>query len=209
MPIIEVKSGEKPTREAIDHACQVLAEGGIIGYPTDTLYGLGVDGTNSDAVEHLSSLKKRAKVPMSVMLASVEDLLRSIENRTPTAEKLIRTFLPGQLTIVAQSNLILADGIASEKGLTGLRVPDHPLNISLVKAFGHPITSTSANLSGYPSALNIETIVAYFSDQIDLLFDYGTLSKSPGSTVIDISQFPFEILREGAVPADKLAGFLS
>lgn len=208
MQIIEVNPEGHASREAIDAACQILADGGIIGYPTDTLYGLGVDGTNPAAVQRLYDLKKRTRIPMSVMLASVDDLLQAIENRTPAAEKLIREFLPGQLTIVAQSNLDLADGIESDRGLTGLRVPDHPLNLRLVEAFGRPITSTSANLSGYPSALNIETIIAYFSDQIDLLFDYGTLARSQGSTVIDISQSPFEILREGAVPVEKLADYL-
>ncbi|MCF7800624.1 MAG: threonylcarbamoyl-AMP synthase [Candidatus Marinimicrobia bacterium] len=209
MQIIEINPDGQASGEAIDAACQILAEGGIIGYPTDTLYGLGVDSTNTAAVQRLYELKNRSKVPMSVMLASVDDLLKAIENRTPAAEKLIREFLPGQLTIVAHCNLGLADGIESERGLTGLRVPDHPLNLRLVEAFGRPITSTSANLSGYPSALNIETIIAYFSDQVDLLFDYGTLSRSQGSTVIDISQSPFEILREGVIPVEKLADYLT
>lgn len=209
MQIIEVNLQGQVSAEAIQAACRILSDGGIIGYPTDTLYGLGVDGTNPAAVQKLSDLKKRSKIAMSVMLATVEELLNAIENRTPAAEKLIRAFLPGQLTIVAQCNLELASDIESEKGLTGLRVPDHPLNIRLVEAFGRPITSTSANLSGYPSALNIETIVAYFSDQIDLLFDYGTLSRSQGSTVIDITQNPFEILREGAVSAEELADYLT
>ena len=209
MQIIELNPEGLASQSDLDDACAILQAGGIIGYPTDTLYGLGVDGTSSPAVEKLYLLKQRAQVPMSIMLDSVNSLLEALENPTPTIEKLIRTFLPGQITIVGKCKLELADGVISHKGLTGMRVPDHPLNLALVKTFGKPITSTSANLCGYPSALNIETIIAYFSDRIDLIFDQRTFLHSSGSTVIDVSQEPFKILREGAITAEQLSNFLS
>ncbi len=208
MLIIELNSTQLPDQAALDQACTILTKGGIIGYPTDTLYGLGVDARNAVALENLYTLKHRKRIPMSIMLDSVEALLETIQNLSPTGEKLIQAFLPGPLTLVCKADLEAALGVTSKTGLIGLRVPDHKLSLALVKTLGRPITSTSANLSGYPSALNIETIIAYFNDRVDLVFDQGTLHHSPGSTVIDISQRPFRIIREGAIASYKLWPYL-
>lgn len=209
MQIIVVNQNGQVDDQALQRAAEVLDLGGVIGYPTDTLYGLGVDGTNATAVEHLFQIKQRASVPVSIMLDSVESLLAAIVNPDASIEKLVRAFLPGQLTIVGKCNLDLALGITGDNGLTGMRVPDHPLDLALAHTLGRPITSTSANLSGFPNALTVETILAYFNDQIDLLFDQGTLRRTPGSTVIDISQRPFKILRTGAIEPARLEPYLS
>lgn len=209
MQIVMVNPDGTASAESLEQACQVLEQGGIIGFPTDTLYGLGVDSSNPSAVEKLYQIKQRAKTPMSVMLDSVDALLGALKNVSPSVQKLIQDFLPGELTIVGYSDLTLVPGISVDGGKIGFRVPNHPLDLAIVHAFGRPVTSTSANISGYPSALNIETIIAYFSDTIDLLFDQGTLRYSPGSTVIDITRKPFHILREGAIGSPRLQPYLT
>jgi len=208
MQIIAVNQTGQVSDKDLHRAIAVLERGGVIGYPTETLYGLGVDSTNAAAVNHLFQVKNRLSVPVSIMLDSVESLLAALVNPDAAVEKLVRAFLPGELTIVGKCNLDLAAGIPARSGLTGMRVPNHALDLALVKTLGRPITSTSANLSGFPSALNIETVIAYFNDQIELLFDQGTLRHSPGSTVLDISQRPFKILREGAIKRTQLEPYL-
>ncbi len=175
-----------------------------MAYPTDTLYGLGADASSSLAVEQIARLKGRSGTPISVMLGSVEWLLDVAKSLSENAVKLIHAFLPGSLTVICDTDLVVAESIRSEKGSVGFRIPDHSLCLEIVQQFGKPITSTSVNPTGAVPARSVEQIVAYFDDRLDLVIDAGTLPPSPGSTVIDLCGERPNILREGVITREAI-----
>lgn len=197
---------ESPTEDAFDmsEVLQVLNSGGVIAYPTETLYGLGVDATSAEAVEKINRLKGRSGSPISAMLGSVEWLLDVVQGLGDKAVTLLRQVLPGPLTVICESNLEVTDSIRSTTGAIGFRVPDHAFCLAAANAFGRPITSTSVNPTGAAPARSKTEIETYFGTKLDLLVDAGILPDSPGSTVVDLSREPARILRSGAIPDKQI-----
>ncbi len=194
----------------IDQALEHLRSGGVIAYPTETFYGLGVDIFNSSALDRLKALKGReALKPFPVLLDDVKTLSRIGVEPPPQAEIFIRHFWPGPLTIVMHApNLPLA--LANEGQGVGFRISEHPIATQLVSRFGSPITTTSANLSGAPPARSETEIRACFSQNEVFLVPGGELSPDTlPSTVIEfVSQEKWVIHREGAISSHTLHALL-
>ncbi|MBI4449021.1 threonylcarbamoyl-AMP synthase [Candidatus Woesearchaeota archaeon] len=172
-------------------ACECLAPGGVIMYPTDTAYALGADTTNPDAVQRVIEAKTR---PVDQKMASMYADLAMIEQHIGVdlrLRALVQAFLPGPLTIIFQGS--------------GIRIPDHPFCIALVRAFGKPITCTSANVSGKPSPYvvrdNSDLAVA------DLIIDAGHLPARLVSTIYDLDSDT--VLREGPISHEQIRTTLS
>ncbi|MDD1676947.1 MAG: threonylcarbamoyl-AMP synthase, partial [Methanomicrobiales archaeon] len=157
--------------DIIARAVEVLNHGGTIVYPTDTVYGLGADALNEDAILQVYEIKRREiSKPISVAVSDVE-MLCAIAVVTPEAEGFIRRFLPGPLTIVLKAKRCLPDILTGGTGMIGVRFPQHDLALAVISAFDAPITATSANLSGEkdPATINDVHISA------DLVIDGGRL----------------------------------
>lgn len=192
--------------DAAKKAAQVLRNGGIVLYPTDTIYGLAVDATNVRALANLRELKGReAKKPISIVVPSVESI-STYAVMNDAARALAERFLPGALTLVMKAKdtvpqeLVLAGGI-------GLRIPDDTFCLALAGAFGKPYTATSANKSGREPGSTVETILTQFGSGahgIDLVIDDGERRGRKASTVVTtVSGTPY-ILREGAIARETL-----
>lgn len=198
-----IKINEKDSMEyAIIEASAVLDDGGIIAYPTDTLYGLGVNANDQGALNKLNDLKKRTgEKSISLMLSGIEMLSDIFTDLSKGEKNLIDEFLPGELTIVlkrpANSDFISGDTV-------GIRIPRSAFCNGLVEHYGKPITTTSVNLAGGDPARNADEVMNYFSEKIPLLIDGGESLNIEGSTVVQANEDKIKILRQGTIKADDI-----
>ncbi len=189
--------------EIIAAATAILQSGGLVLYPTETVYGVGVDATNPEAVEKLLAYKSRREgKPLSIAVSNQEMATEYVE-LNEQAQTLYTQFLPGPVTIVSFAKNKVAPGVASEFNTLGVRIPDYPLITELVRSLGKPITATSANASGKKRPYTIADVLDRLSNNqkqlIDLIIDAGTLPPNPPSTVIDTTLSTPLTMRQGAV----------
>jgi L-threonylcarbamoyladenylate synthase len=186
-------------------AAEVIQAGGIIVYPTETLYGIGCNAMHPRALQRVQDLKKRAEAkPILVLLRSKSDLLPLVREIPRAAEALMEAFWPGPLTLVFPASENVPAELTQGKGTIGVRVPGCVVCLRLLELAGVPITSTSANLSGDAPLDTIASMRSVLTPGIDLYLDAGLLPQSKPSTVVDVNSSPPRILREGAVSADAL-----
>lgn len=182
----------------LEQAVEAIRAGRIVGIPTDTVYGVGVDPTNLDAVRALFDLKGRpSHKPVGLLAASLGQAVGVAEIRGPAAD-LARLHWPGALTLIVRPKVVLSDWVGDEQQQTvGIRVPDHPVARALLEQTG-PLSVTSANRSGEPEAMSDGEATAIFGDSVAVYL----AGRSPGgeaSTVVDASGRTLVVLREGPV----------
>lgn len=193
--------------ECVTQAVAVLRAGGLILFPTETVYGAGVDATNPEAVAKLLAYKsKREGKPLSIAVTDIEMAQKYVE-LNESAKKMYARFLPGPVTVVskARQNSALVPGVISEFGTVGVRIPAYDLIHDIVKALGKPMTATSANASGKKRPHSIADVFEGLSGKqkglIDLVIDAGILPPNEPSTVIDTTLSTPITLRSGAIDA--------
>lgn len=194
------------TKKAVEKAVAILKKGGIIVYPTDTLYGLGVDARNGEAVARLKELKGReSKKPISIIVSDIKHMSEcGVMNES--AKILAAKFLPGPLTLVLPAHPSMPTEIQLN-GAIGIRIPKDEFCATLAKTYGHPITTTSANVSGLPTKRTIRDIMWHFGPSIahiGLVIDAGELPDSPASSVVRCTDDTPYLLREGALSRSAL-----
>lgn len=177
----------------IDEAIQVLSDGGVILYPTDTVYGLGANIFNNDAVRRVFEIKQRSFLkPLSVLVSDVGamDLVAIIPNRQ---KEIIREYLPGPYTFILKKENIVPRVITSGSSYVGVRVPDNEISRRLASLF--PITTTSANISDDEILSNPREILEQLGCDVDLVIDVGDLKSNHASAIVDLSQPNPKIVR--------------
>lgn len=178
-----------------------FSENDIILYPTDTIYGLGVDATNPEMVRKLQELKRREEgKPISIAVSDI-DMLREYAEVTPLAKKLIEKFLPGKLTLVLNTKRLDGTCLGGD-GTVGVRIPEHRKTLELIQEFGRPITATSANVSGMTPETTPKAILKQFDEKASMItqmVDEGELPPSEPSTVVDARGDQPVVIREGAI----------
>ncbi len=189
-----------PDAGLIDEAVRVLKRGGVIGYPTETVYGLAVDAYNDDALRNLFIIKGRGmNKPISLLVRDVAMLEEVASQISPVALSLIRGYWPGALTIIFAASERCSPILTGQSGKIGVRISPHRIVQTLLDAFKRPITATSANLSGMPSLTGSHEVYRVFRGKIDLVIDGGKATGEGESTVIDVTVSPPRVLREGVV----------
>ena len=180
--------------KTVNTAVSILKKGGIIIYPTDTLYGFGVDATNSKAIEKLNKLKNR-KDPLSIIVSSINKIPQyGVLNQG--TQKIVKKILPGPFTILLESiNTNLSPLVNDSSQYTGIRIPNHSFPIEVVKKLGKPIITTSVNKKGSPSLNKINDMQKIFPN-IDI-FEAEINLSSKGSTIINLADNPYKIIRHG------------
>jgi L-threonylcarbamoyladenylate synthase len=184
-------------RPSLARAARLVKSGGLIVYPTDTIYGLGCDPMNEAALERLFNAKRRDAKPIPVMCDSVESALRLV-SLSPRAREIATRYWPGALTIVAPMSGELPRLIHQGTGTVGVRVPNSGLCIELVRECGGILAGTSANISGRGPCRSAEEASAELGSAVDLILDGGRL-ESAESTVIRVLEDRIEVLRQGGV----------
>jgi L-threonylcarbamoyladenylate synthase len=185
---------------------RVLKDGGLVVYPTETLYALGADPMNEKAILRLLEVKRRPMgMPLSVVVAGMDEAMK-LANLNTKALSVMEKFMPGPLTVVAdiKENSGLHHAISSESKV-GLRIPDHPISMMLAKRFG-PITATSANRHKGKDPTDSTIARQELGDDIDIYIDCGRCRLGAPSTVIDISKGEIQVIREGAISREALHG---
>ncbi|MBI5887894.1 MAG: threonylcarbamoyl-AMP synthase [Deltaproteobacteria bacterium] len=186
-------------------AVEIFKNGGVVAYPTETFYGLGVDPFNEKAVKRLFSLKGREKgKPVSLIIKDRAMLDAVAEAVPPIAERLMKKYWPGPLTIIFKASRGLPSSVTGSTGTIGVRVSSGAAAKRLMNALSSPLTATSANPSGSPASASAGQVVDYFNGNIDLLIDGGTLQGSSGSTIVDVTGDEPRIVREGEVPSGEI-----
>lgn len=185
-------------KEVASEAAEDLAAGNLVVYPTDTVYGIGADIYNQVAVKNLYLAKKRPfDMALSVAVAD-KRMMESVAVLNDYADKLIKAFLPGPLTIIIKKQPDVPDLVTASSQKVGVRIPDHPLAIELARRAG-PIVATSANSHSLPDATDIQMAVNAFGAQVSTYIDAGKSPLGKPSTIVWIMDNKFEIIRQGAI----------
>jgi L-threonylcarbamoyladenylate synthase len=196
----------------VTEAVDALKQGGVVLYPTDTLYGLGADAFSDGAVDKVFAIKERndgkpvhaivSDLGMANQYGEIDDRVRRLVSELPT----------GKITFIVPKRKGVSGGIARELETFGFRIPDHQFCLSMVRAFGKPITATSANASGYPPQNSLGPIFIQLGKTvglIDVAINGGDLPESKPSTVLDCTGIEIKVLREGAVSAKEIVRALT
>ena len=208
-----IKLNKNNTEEILKNSLRVLNNGGLVVFPTDTVYGLLADTTNKDAVSKLIKFKNRPPgKAISIFIADFKMLAQQVTiNNSQLA--IIHKILPGPFTIILPSKHKVKKSLESENGTLGVRFPDNKLVLELVKKYRKPVTATSANLAGNSPHYSSKSFLATLTDKkeqlIDLLVDTGRLPKNKPSTIVDLTESNIKVLRKGDVEFKNSITFLS
>jgi L-threonylcarbamoyladenylate synthase len=188
----------------IEEGIGILRSGGVVAYPTDTVYGLGASMDSAEAVARVFEVKSRPRhMSLPLLVADEAQMASLAAGITPLAHRLIEAFLPGAVTLVFQASPCVPDYLRTPEGTIALRIPNHPVPLALIAGIGMPIIGTSANLSGRPNPLTAAEVKDQLGDRIELIIDGGRCSGTE-STIIDVTKAVPVILRKGAVSLSEI-----
>ena len=199
---LEIKGNLK---EQIEAAAELLKKGGVVAFPTDTVYGLGGSPFCRNAVDRIYQIKQRLRhMPFPILLADKEQLSEVVDSVPEIARLLMKQFWPGGLTLIfARRPSFPASGMDGEKNVA-VRIPAHEVTLALIRESGVPVIGTSANISKLPSALTAPEVDAQLGSVVDMIIDGGPCPGGIESTVVDITGEAPLILRRGAVPESEI-----
>ncbi|MCL2142957.1 MAG: L-threonylcarbamoyladenylate synthase [Methanomassiliicoccaceae archaeon] len=206
MKVYDCRGGPLPEKE-VKEIARIIKEGGLIVYPSETVYGIGADIFNESAVKEVFISKNRPfDMPLSVGVSDIE-MASSIAEIDDNASKLIKKFMPGPLTIIVRKKSIVPDIVTSNSHKVGIRIPDHPVAIQLIKRTG-PIVATSANLHSRPDAVKMEEAKNDLGDAISAYLDGGPCTLGKPSTIVWLMDGEVEIVRQGAITKKQIEDVL-
>ena len=189
----------------IHKAAAIIKSGGLVAFPTETVYGLGANALNPLSVAKIFEAKKRPFFdPLIVHIADIKDLKKLVINIPKPAQKLIDHFWPGPLTIIFKKSKIVPDLVTAGFNTVAVRMPDHPIALKLIKTSQCPIAAPSANPFGRLSPTQASHVRKYLSKEVDLIIDGGKCKKGLESTIVDTTQTPLIIRRVGALPIEDI-----
>ena len=191
-----------------NQAVATLKDGGVVAFPTDTVYGVGVDPFQPEAVRKLYQIKGRPiDKPIPILVGSVDDVERVAQNLPSSFSQLAEQFWPGGLTLIVEAKALPPE-VTAGGDTVGVRMPDHPLALALLQRFGGAIATTSANKSDEPPATSAEEVRSELGNLVNIVLDGGQTATRIASTVLDLSVSPPQIRRQGGISMDQLAPFI-
>ncbi|NQT95968.1 MAG: threonylcarbamoyl-AMP synthase [Candidatus Omnitrophica bacterium] len=189
---------DSPAEQSIKEVAEIIRHGGVAAIPTETVFGLGCDAGNKEAVKKLYTIKKRpAGKPFTIQIATFDQLADYLDKLPPGVEKFLKEFWPGPLTAL----------LKGKDGKIGLRMPDNKTTLSIIKEAKVSLAVTSANISGDRDVSSAKDAFKVFDGSIEAVVDDGIIAKGIASTVVDCTTLPYKILREGTI-ADKIKKYL-
>lgn len=189
--LIENIDAQYPDKTIIAQAAKIIKQGGLVVFPTETVYGIAADSTNPKAIAKLNRIKKRPKKkPYTIQLAYKKNIVNYAHNISSQAKSSIKKHWPGALTAILHKK---------KSGKVGIRIPDHKVALALIKKTGRPIAAPSANISGRKSPKTARDAAQQLAGLVDLILDAGPAKYGKSSTVVDFTVTPPKILRQGAL----------
>lgn len=196
---------ENPEKKLIDRASKIIKQGGLVIFPAKHLYGIAADALNPEAVKKIFDLKHRPDgKPLLILTDEQTDLKTFVKFIPLKAEILMEKFWPGDITLVFKANNNLPMVLTEKTGKIGIRMPWHPVAMSLVKSAGRPVTGTSANISGIPGCSSAHDLDPKIVQGVDMVMDAGRLKGGRGSTVVDVTVEPLKIIRKGELSGSDI-----
>ena len=196
---------ENPEKKLIDRASKIIKQGGLVIFPAKHLYGIAADALNPEAVKKIFDLKHRPDGnPLLILTDQQTDLKNFVKSIPLKAEILMEKFWPGDITLVFKANNTLPMVLTAKTGKIGIRMPCHPVAMSLVKSAGRPVTGTSANISGIPGCSTSRDLEPEIVQGVDMVMDAGRLKGGRGSTVVDVTVEPLKIIRKGELSGSDI-----
>jgi len=189
----------------VSQGVKILKSGGVVAFPTDTVYGLGCDAFNKQAVDRIYEIKKRSRdIPFPLLLSDVRQATEVAEFVPEVVWVLMKCFLPGGLTLVLPKAADLPVFLNPKGDTVAIRVPNHPVTLGLIQGLGRPLIGTSANISGQPSPIIAQEVKAQLGTRVDLIIDGGRCPGGIESTVIDATTGMLKILRQGLIKSEEI-----
>jgi L-threonylcarbamoyladenylate synthase len=198
----------KPNYESLREAAALIMKGGIVAYPTDTVYGLGCDPLNNRALRRLVRAKDRNQGHLPVLVDS-EGRAEEFGRFGDVALRLAKRFWPGPLTLVVTSRIRLPELVTGPIGAVGLRIPRNRVAIDLIKASGGALVGTSANLSGSPPLASARDVAKELGESIDLVIDDGVTGSGVESSVVRVDDGTVSVLREKSITKERIFSALT
>jgi L-threonylcarbamoyladenylate synthase len=194
-----------PEKEKIAQAVSILRRDGLIGYPTETVYGLGAHIFSEPAVQRIFTAKGRSATKAMILIVSAFSMLENlVQAITPSAQRLIQHFWPGPLTLIFEATAQVPPAVCGGGSSIAIRIPQNQICLDLIDNLGFPITSTSANLAGGANPLSARQVQQTFGDQLDLIIDGGPAQSSLPSTLLDVRTEPAKLVRAGAIDVSEI-----
>ena len=196
---------QKIEYDKLDEVVKIIKKGGLVIFPTDTVYGIGADCYNINAIEKIYEVKKRPKdKPISLLisdLSMIDDIACEVSNKE---RKIIEKFFPGPLTIILKKSNKIPNIVTAGKDTVGVRMPENEIALELIRKVGRPLATPSANISGENSGIEYDQIIKDFSGKIDYFIDSGKSQNGISSTIVKIENDTVCILREGIITKDDI-----
>lgn len=192
-------------QEQVEKGIEIIRRGGVVAFPTDTVYGVGAGAYIEPAIARVYDIKNRPReLALPLLLADAAQIHEIAEFIPAYAWRLVDRFMPGGLTLVVFRSRVVTDIITAGGDTVAIRIPDHPVPVALIKGSGMPLVGTSANLSGQPSVFTPADVRRQIGDKVDMIIAGGPLPGGKESTVVDITGEGPVILRRGAVSREEL-----
>lgn len=196
---------EKIDDNKIKEIAKEIKKGKVVVFPTETVYGIGTNGLDENAIEKIYKIKKRPKEkPISLLVSDIEMINKVAKEINEKEYKLVKKFMPGPLTIILRKKENVPDILTAGSEFVGIRIPDNEIAIKLIEYSGVPIATTSANISGKKANIELNKIMEEFKDEVDYYIDGGISKIGKASTVVKANNNKIEILREGSIRKHEL-----
>lgn len=193
----------------IEIPANIIKQGGIVVFPTETVYGIGTNGLNKEAVERLYKIKKRSlNKPISLLVSNFEMIEKIAKNITEVEYRIMKKFFPGPLTIILSKQDIVPNIVTSGGDTVGIRMPEEETSRKLIEYAGVPIAAPSANISGKPSGIDLQEIIKEFGDKVDYYIDGGKSKIGISSTIVKVENNAIKILREGSISKKEIENII-
>ncbi len=184
----------------LETPAKIIQQGGLVIFPTETVYGIGTNGFNADAVKKLYEVKKRPlDKPISLLVSSMEMVQQIAKDITDVEYKLMEKYFPGPLTLILKKKDIVPNIVTANQDTVGVRMPSHEIAQKLITYANVPIAAPSANLSGQPSGTNIKMILKHFEGKVDYIIDGGNSQLGIASTIVQVIDGVPHVLRQGTI----------
>lgn len=189
----------------LEEPAQIIKNGGIVVFPTETVYGIGANALNAEAVKKIYEIKKRPlSKPITLLVNSIDMIERVAKDITPFEYAIIKKFFPGPLTIILQKKDVVPDIVTSGGSTVGIRMPANEIALELINRAGVPLATPSANISDKPSKTNIKDVMSDFPEGVDCFIDGGKSKIGVASTIVQVIDGVPHILRQGIITDEQI-----
>lgn len=196
--------------QKLRYSAEIIKNGGIVVFPTETVYGIGTNGLDKEAVERLYKIKERPlNKPISLLVSDYEMIEKVVKDINELEYKIMKKFFPGPLTIILNKKDIVPDIVTSRGSTVGIRMPEEEITRKLIEYAGVPIAAPSANISGKASGIDLQEIVKEFGDKVDYYIDGGKSKIGIGSTIVKVENNTIKILREGSISKKEIEDLIN